>query len=222
MKKPTTSSSTTLRQPETEPAIAKPVQENHYPFREEMGAARRFPTVFELAQIAAVLNGNENWRNFVTEGLGDWKEESVAKSALGLWQQCQDVVLTALIAEQCATTVREAKRQFNSTAWETTLRKIQFPLEFDRGLKLMMGEKTRRADRYKLFRHFLQDNHGSWIEQKSDVGFDAEEIFATLKTEGFDNLDLRKCAACFSEWRAQQTKAKARRAAEKRWAARAK
>jgi hypothetical protein len=222
MKKPKLSSSATPPQPETKPVEAKPVQENRYPLRDEMDAARRFPSVFELAQIAAVLNGNENWRKFVPDGLGDWPEESVAKSALGLWQQCREVVLTALMMEQFEIAGREAKRKANSSAWETALRKVKFPLEFDQALKLIMGEKTRRADRYKLFRHFLQENHGSWIEQKSDVGFEAEEIFTTFKAQGFGNQDFRKCAACFLEWRAQQTKLKARRAAETRWASQTK
>ena len=222
MKKPKLSASATSPQPETKPAEASPVQENHYPLREEMGAAQRFPTVFELAQIAAVLNGNENWRTFVPEGLGDWPEESVAKSALGLWQQCQDAVLTALIAKRFEIAKREAKRKANASVLETALRKVRFPLEFDHALKLIMGEKTRRADRYKLFRQFLNENHGSWIEQKSDAGVEAEEIFTTFKVQGFDAQDLRKCAACFLEWRAQQAKVKARRAAEKRWSAHAK
>jgi hypothetical protein len=187
-----------------------------------MGAAHRLPTVFELAQITAALNGNENWRKFVPDGLGDWPEESVAKSALGLWQQCREVVLTALMMEQFEIAGREAKRKANSSAWETALRKVKFPLEFDQALKLIMGEKTRRADRYKLFRHFLQENHGSWIEQKSDVGFEAEEIFTTFKAEGFGKIDLQICADQYSEWKARQSKAKARKAAQKRWASKIK
>ena len=218
MKKAKPNSTTSPPQPEHKPDEAKPVHDNHYPLREEVRAAYRLPSVFELAQIAAALNSNENWRDFVPHGLGDWKEESVAKSALGLWQQCQDVILTALLVEQGEISDREAKKKANLSEWETALRKIKFPLEFERGLKLIVGEKTRRADRHKMFRLFLYDSHGNWIKKKSALGFDADETFTALKADGFENLDLRNGAACFSEWRKKQTKAKARRAAEKRWA----
>jgi hypothetical protein len=81
---------------------ARPGQGQMQQLKDAMGAAHRLPTVFELAQITAALNGNENGRKFVPEGLEDWPEESVAKSALGLWQHCQEVVPTALMMEPFA------------------------------------------------------------------------------------------------------------------------
>lgn len=217
MKKAKSNSTTSPAQPETKPDEAKPVHDKRYSLREEVDEFDRLPSVFELAQIAAALNSNENWRKFVPNGLGEWKEESVAKSALGLWKQCQNVIITAILGESGEIFDREAKKKAYSSDWEVALRKIKFPLEFERGLKLIIGKKTRRADRYKLFRDFLQDSHGSWINKKSDVGFDADETFTALKADGFENLDLRNGAACFSEWRKKQAKAKALNAAKERW-----
>jgi len=219
MKKLKPSSSATSTQPVTKPVMAGTVQGNPFSFGDEFEAARRFPTVFELAQIAAILNGNKNWCKFVPKGLGNTPEESVEKSALGLWQQCREVVITALIGKYIGFDQRGEVRHSYYTPMEIALRTQTFPLKFEYALKVIIGEKTRRADRYKLFRRFLQDNHGSWSEQKSDVGFEAEEIFAKVKAEGFNKQDLQKCAACFFEWRAKQKTLKARRAADTRWAA---
>jgi hypothetical protein len=239
MKKPKSSSSATPPQPETKPAEAKttkcardvakktpqppeetkPAEINPPSKQNQPQPPRRFPTRFELTQIAATLIGKKNLHYFEPEHLFHTDKVSVSDAALGLWQQCAQ---TLREAERFDAEMDEMLDQCGDGPdipdWVSALEHETFPLAFDRSLEIIMGSKKRRDERHKAFRHFLHAYYRRAIKDVPQAEAEADKRFAELKATGFIQKTFEKTGQLFPLWKSEQAKEKARKAAEKRWA----
>jgi hypothetical protein len=91
--------------------------------------------------------------------------------------------------------------------------------DFEAVLKALVGEKTRKADRYRIFREFMRDQsrkNGSSNDEEKVVAV-TEKRFTELKEGGFPQESFQKAEAWFVEWRKERRHERAKLAAKQRW-----
>ncbi len=182
----------------------------------EKTATKRRPTVFELAQIAAVLNGTKEWNQFCPDYLFNQGEKpSLTDAAVGLWERCGESLRSKIRWDNYQELQDEIYEDSMNQGIDSLHR--SFPIEFDVGLKVVMGEKIRRDAAHRAFRHFLYSLYRTKVENYADDEAKADNQFAEIKAKGFEENKFEKFYLLFPKWKAAQAKEKAGKAAAKRW-----
>ena len=186
----------------------------------KMTATERMPTMFELAQIAAALVDKKDLRQFEPYHLKQDSFLSITDAALGLWQNCGHTLQAAMKFENFLTQMDSAfgdETTPEPPEWVKALDDEAFPIGFERGMKIICGPKSRRADQYKALRDFLQALYRNFCQD--DTAGDAEALkkFTQLKESGFTKLEFEEYARGIHEMKHEQNQARAIKAAKKRW-----
>lgn len=178
----------------------------------EQSATLARPTSCELAQLAALMADPKSTKKGAPNR---------AEQALLLWKQCRDVLWDAIRAEIDYVEMREAVGELDPPEmkeWEHMLMTERFPTDFERALAVIVGGKTRRGDRYRLFRAFMRDVLRTKLSDETLVEGEVERRFVKLKAEGYEAKPFRQANIMFERWRKARLQEKARNAASKRWA----
>lgn len=170
-----------------------------------------WPTVGELAHLAAVLRR------------GDAKSDAniIAEEALTLWSGCY-----GHLHHEMTQSVRSYENNIAcgpppeiETPKPPRVRFVNGKADFEAALKALVGEKTRKADRYRIFREFMRDQarkNGSSNDEER-VAAVTEKRFNELKEGGFPQESFQKAEAWFVEWRKERRHERAKKAAKQRW-----
>jgi hypothetical protein len=170
-----------------------------------------WPTVLELAHLAAKLDPN---------GGANGGRPNVAQRALELVRLCRETLEVSLDQEIKVAQAEVAAATADETVlpeWCRAFKHEIFPLDFEKGLRLLMGKQTRRTERYKAFRdfaRFMLKNDGKSVEQTEA---EVEHTITTLKAKGIDEEAFAWAGENWEEWKKLQGKEKAKAAAQKRW-----
>jgi hypothetical protein len=193
-------------------------------------ASEGFPSVSEIAQIAAILT-NRNPINYT-------HPSTVANQAIELWEACgsmrkakiREIVLMRIETEKNMQDFKELK------PIHVPMPK-KYPVDFDEFLRLTVGGRH-KAHRLKIYRDYSRDmiwlGHVRGHQYKNNTavmtGSEAEKLAepatldevddwikhdkkTSIETEGIYTMRAR----AFLEWRAKQPAERARKAANKRW-----
>lgn len=185
--------------------------------RAEMGETHRRPTLLELTEIAAVLNGHENWQQFIPYHIKGGEKISLTDAALGLWERSQITLQTVIMDEGFSNDERESNRESRSPAVAHAMLHERFPISLDHALKLIVGRKIRNANRHKRFNDFLRDTISSFTGNGAEAETKVRNQYLGLKESGFNSKTLDEIGKLFSEWNKKCAKEKARKAAAVRW-----
>ena len=186
-------------------------------FMHEIGQTYRQPSHFELAQIAALLCGN-NYRAGLTPRhlTGVSEDESklfVTDAALGLWERCGQTQRERL--QQEANREEYAKTpDFFKSVWALA---EGFPLRFDSGVKFIVGKEMGRGYRHKRFHAFLRATIPGPKAKEEERDSIAANRISELKKDGFSQQCFEEMKQLFNRWEANQAKEKASAAVRKRW-----
>lgn len=200
------------------PAAAEAADPTVEAWKKEKSEASRFPTIFELTQIAAILSAGNHWKEYWHESDGPQDEWSVAAAAASMWEHCgrilDDKIGRAIYYAKMAQEP-EPDPQAPSLLW--VLQANEFPMNFDKALEYIVGKKVRKADRYAQFRAFMRARiQNPTIDEEGRMAI-VTKRFNELKTNGFSSDSFKRAVELFSQWKVFQAKDKARKAAEKRW-----
>ena len=201
------------------PAAAEAADPTVEAWKKEKSEASRFPTIFELTQIAAVLAQGNYCQKFWSDYEGSETDFSPANTAYYLWEHCgrilDDKIGEAIYYAKMAQEPDPEPPDIPSWLWATSEEK--FPLDFDRALEYIVGKKIRKGDRYAQFRAFMRAQiKDPTIEEEKRMAI-VTKRFTELKTGGFSRESFERAGGLFDQWKANQAKDKARKAAEKRW-----
>jgi len=91
--------------------------------------------------------------------------------------------------------------------------------EFETGLKGLVGAKTRRAERYAIFREFLrhQIREKTKLTDEAAILTKTEMQFAESKRGGFREGGFLRFQESFDKWRGEWRRERATNAAKERW-----
>ena len=171
----------------------------------------RWPTVSELAHVAAVLRRSD----------GKSEAALLAREAWDIWGSCRQY-----LHRQMKDTLHSYEIALDVGMPDTCESEKQWKLRFENGkadfeaaLKALVGEKTRKADRYRIFREFMRDQARKHCPNKDAEGIATvtEKRFMELKEGGFPQESFQKAEAWFVEWRKERRHERAKLAAKKRW-----
>lgn len=183
----------------------------------EIEATFRQPTHFELAQIAALLNGNNNRAGLIPNHLQGVIENEdklfVTDAALGLWQRCGQTQRERLEYDARLLAYGNSPEFFTSV-WALA---EGFPLRFDSALKYIVGKTIRRGYRHKRFHAFLRATIPGPKAKEEERDSIAANRISELKKTGFSQQCFEEMKQLFNRWDANQAKEKASAAARKRW-----
>lgn len=197
-------------------AAADPIVEA---WKKERREARRFPTVFELTQITAILSAGTYWQEYWHESDGPKEQWSVAAAAASIWEHCGRILDDKIgRAIYCAEMAQEPDLEpLDIPNWLWARNEEKFPLDFDKALEYIVGKKVRKPDRYAQFRAFMRAQiKDPTIEEEKRMAI-ATRRFTELKTGGFSQESFERAGGLFDQWKAIQAKEKARKAAAARW-----
>jgi len=202
------------------PAAADPTIEA---WKKEKREASRFPTIFELTQIAAILSAGTYWKQYWHESDGPKEDWSVAAAAASMWEHCgrilDDKIGSAIYYGEIVQQPDPEPPDMPNWMWATN--QEDFPLEFDKALEYIVGKKVRKSDRYAQFRAFMRAQiKDPTMEEEKRMEI-VTRRFTELKTGGFSLESFKRAGGLFDEWKAGQAKEKARKAAAARWAKKA-
>lgn len=186
----------------------------------KMEATERLPTMFELAQIAAVLVDKKDLRQFEPYHLKQDSFLSITDAALGLWQNCGHTLQAAMKFEKFLTQMDSAfgdETTPEPPEWVKALDDEAFPIGFERGMKIICGPKSRRAEQHKALRDFLTAFYRNVCMDNSLGDADAQKKFTQLKSAGFSKMEFEEYARGIHEMKHEQTQEKAKKAAAARW-----
>ena len=201
------------------PAAAEAADSTVEAWKKEKSEASRFPTIFELTQIAAILSAGNHWKEYWHESDGPREEWSVAAAAASMWEHCgrilDDKIGRAIYYSEMAQDPGPVFPDIPDWLWASSEEK--FPLDFDKALEYIVGKKIRKGDRYAQFRAFMRAQiKDPTIEEEKRMAI-VTRRFTELKTGGFSRESFERAGGLFDQWKANQAKEKARKAAEKRW-----
>ena len=204
-KKPETSNDELFKEEvESDPEIAR--------LSEEISKMYRLPRVRELTQVAGQLATTKDFKDDKATGI-------LVARALALWQSCAHRLQQELREE-----IRWRKDYSvideipEPTEYELLVNyQDEFPLEFERALRVIVGDKVRRADRYKTFRDFARDTFRPHAKDDEALEKLVADKFASLQANGFELNPFERAAKLFKEWKATRASKKASKAAQMRW-----
>ena len=187
--------------------------------KKEKKESLRFPTIFELTQITAILSNGDFWKDSWDESSGPKEEWSVAAAAFVMWENCGQVLANEIDREifyaEMAQQPDPEPPDIPNWVWATS--EEEFPLDFDKALEYIVGKKIRKGDRYAQFRAFMRAQiKDPTIEEEKRMAI-VTRRFTELKTGGFSRESFERAGGLFDQWKANQAKEKARKAAIKRW-----
>ena len=201
------------------PAVTEAADPTIEAWKKEKNEAHRFPTIFELTQIAAILSAGTYWKDYWHESDGPKEKWSVAAAAASMWEHCgrilDDKISSAIYYSEMAQEPDLELHDIPSWLWATS--EENFPLDFDKALEYIVGKKVRKPDRYAQFRAFMGAQiKDPTIEEEKRMAI-VTKRFTELKTGGFSQESFERAGKLFEQWKANRAKDKARKAAEKRW-----
>ena len=201
------------------PAAAVAADPTVEAWKKEKSEAHRFPTIFELTQITAILSAGTYWKHYWDESEGPEEHWSVAAAAASMWEHCgrilDDKIGSAIYYAEMAQHPDPEPPDIPNWLWATNEEK--FPLDFDKALEYIIGKKIRKADRYTQFRAFMRAQiKDPTIEEEKRMVI-VTRRFTELKTGGFSQESFERAGGLFDQWKAIQAKEKARKAAAARW-----
>lgn len=201
------------------PAAAAAADPTIEAWKKEKNEAHRFPTIFEMTQIAAVLAQGNYCQKYWSDYEGSETDFSPANTAYHLWEHCgrilDDKIGEAIYYSEMAQQLDPEPPDIPSWLW--AINEEKFPLDFDKALEYIVGKKTRKGDRYAQFRAFMRAQiKDPTIEEEKRMAI-VTRRFTELKTGGFSRESFERAGGLFDQWKANQAKEKARKAAKKRW-----
>jgi hypothetical protein len=213
------SDATAPAQPETKPSDAKQTEDDNFDnYLANQEAAKqsllRYPTAFELSQIAAIFGQSDAWKAYWDESQGPQEEYSVAAAAYDLWHHCVTIIRSKIDEDIHYSSLEIPP---DPPEWEIALNVETFPMPFEDGLKIIVGKTIRRMDRHKAYRDFIRSILMKKKENAPNIDSMVAEQFARLKSDGFSQKVFRFSATTFSSWKKDQAKEKAKNAAKARW-----
>jgi hypothetical protein len=215
MKKPNHKAKSPL-QFESKPAEDKPVDHHLESLELERQHATRRPTVFELAQITAVLIPSAAWKDrlILDENRNHDHPKAISPEdcAMDVWERCSKEIITRIDASIMLHRVKA----FQGPAWLKTLRQETFPVPFEKALVIIVS-KNRKLERYKSFRDFVRCDLLKIDKDKSSIDSRVEEKFKKLKSDGVSCGQIEDFRMQFDSWNAARPGNKAKKAAAARW-----
>ena len=201
------------------PLTDKPADPCVVAWKKEKNEAHRFPSIFELNQIAAILSLGTHWQKYWDESDGPQADWSVAAAAYSMWEHCGRI-----LDDKIGEAIHYAEmsqdpdlQQPDIPDWIWARHNEEFPLAFDKALEHIIGKKIRKSDRYAQFRAFMRALiKDPTMEEEKRVAI-AEKRFIELKEQGFSTESFEKAGKMFDAWKATQAKQKAQNAAMARW-----
>jgi hypothetical protein len=203
-------------QPESKPTEVKSIDHYLESLELEKRQASRRPTVFELAQITAVLIPGAAWKSY---SISDKDREydhpeaiSAEDCAMDVWERCSKEI----IARIDASIMLRRVKVFQGPEWLKALRQETFPMPFEKALMIIV-RKNRRLERYKAFRDFIRFDLLELNKDESSIDSRVDEQFRKLKTEGVSRGRIEDLKIGFDAWNAARPRLKAKKAAKARW-----
>jgi len=164
----------------------------------------RLPTLFELAQLASSLLGNEKWLKLKSYGSNSREPFSVSHAALEIWRQCQSTLEAELDHLKY---IEESEKTYPEMPdWIDNISREKEPIPFEKGLKYIFifpRATSRNIDQTKQMRDFLRDKFKGETISNSPVEPDksGSDLLAQFKTNGFKCAELIKFCYEFPKWR---------------------
>lgn len=198
----------------SEPVEVKPVDHYLQNLELEKRQTSRRPTVFELAQITAVLIPSDGWKEY----LGDPDEGPIATSAeecaMDLWDNCGHRIRERIDREIFSYNLEGFPED---PKWKIALRQETFPMPFEKALKIIVCKTPRKSDRYLTLRKLLKSVLAKKNETEPNIGSLVNDYFDKLKVEGFSEIQFEYLASRIDSWKAKQKTENAKKAAASRW-----